>query len=551
MATMYFLFSVIIPGLVIAAIIAALVMVTRGIIQRHRVSLRLGIERTYERLGFEDPEAHDGHLLRSKGTVGGIEGCFIDARYATQGLAVIDLTLHVPLQALGIPKGVSLEVTSLSHQPPPVRSAEGTYMNRVLSTDSTITLGWNKHALTGPIGELLGVASPDAHAKLTELDAFYTEPLTALLIEGDWVVLKRSVTQQAMSSRQAKEGEGLEIFLTQLVQQTSELARSFSWDWERPEDLYEALFMRSSPFTPHREQALSTLLTTFRGSEASERIWSFALERGNLHDVVLAINTDQARALDEITDDRFVTFVNTLIDSSDAFDVSALPNLAAQRFDYSALLNTRMSWGMRKALLMLWLGTIDPSHDEFNAHIAKLPTTLRPSERRELLDVFTKQPSTASQSIAPVYASWVAAGEPIEHSELQALMAAYVALARSLDEQRLDAIARENEIEPLLIVILERNLQVASAAARALGSFGSAAAIPALTDIIERSGQTLVGQGAEAKAAREAVVERLRRDPTSGGLSVSVEPDARGALSRAEGEAGGLALAPPDDESGA
>ncbi len=538
------IFEVFLPMFIVFGLLGGVVFISHKVGQRRKNTLQLGIERAYAQLGFEPPVKHEGDIMRSSGAVADLRGCFVDTRFSGNGLTPLELTFHVPASTLGMPKGLELEVVTPSNKVPPNTSADAFYLRRVLSTDTVIQLTWNRSSLTAPIDELFSVAMPKAHAKLAELDAFYTEPLTAMKLDADWLILKRNVMQSALDSRSAKAGAELELYTMQIVQQTAELAKAFSWDWEVPEELWEAVFMESEPFTRHREQVTSLLLSTFRGTPPAERIWRYALERGNLYDVVFAINHDQERALAELSDERFVTFVNTLVESSDSFDLSSLPNLAARRFDFSAMLNTQMSWEVRKSLLLLWLSTVDPTADSLRSNLRELPTTLRPNERRELISTLQRQPSIASAAVAPVYTAWVRSDAKLDDAELTQLVKVYKDLAGAVDEDALSTIAAD--VEDVLLALIEdtgSNLNVA--AIDALAHYGGPNSIPVLTDIIERSGQTLVGQGSWAKTAREAIVERYKRDPTSGGLSVSADAEHKGAISSAQGEAGGLALMSP------
>lgn len=538
------IFEVFLPMLVVFGVLGGIVFISHRVGQRRKNTLQLGIERAYAQLGFEPPVKHEGDIMRSSGAVADLPGCFVDTRFSGNGLTPLELTFHVPASTLGMPRDLELEVTTPSNKVPPNTSADAFYLRRVLSTDTAVQLTWRRTSLTAPIDELFAVAMPRAHAKIAELDAFYTEPLTAMKLDSDWLILKRNVMQSALDSRSAGAGAELELYTMQLVQQTAELARAFAWDWESPEELWEAVFMESEPFTRHREQVTSLLFNSFRGTPAAERIWRYALDRGNLYDVVFAINHDQERALAELSDERFVTFVNTLVESSDSFDLSSLPNLAARRFDFSALLNTQMSWEVRKSLLLLWLSTVDPDAPDLRANLRELPTTLRPHQRRELAATLQRQPSLASAAIAPVYTSWVRSDARLDDAELSQVIKVYKLLSAAADEDALATIAPD--VEALLLALIEGDYSgVNVAALDALASYGGPASIPVLTGIIERSGQTLMGQGSWAKTAREAIVERYKRDPTSGGLSVSAEAEHKGAISSAQGEAGGLALLPP------
>ena len=538
------LFEVFLPMFFVFGLLGGIVFVSHKVGQRRKNTLQLGIERAYAQLGFEPPVKHEGDIMRSTGAVADLRGCFVDTRFSGNGLTPLELTFHVPAATLKMPKGLTLEVTKPSNKVPPNTSADAFYLRRVLSTDTTLQLSWGQTSLTAPIDELFSVAMPKAYAKLAELDAFYTEPLTAMKLDEDWLILKRNVMQSALDSRSAKAGAELELYTMQLVQQTAELARAFAWEWDAPEELWEAVFMESEPFTRHREEVTSLLFHTFRGTPAAERIWRYALDRGNLYDVVFAINHDQERALAELSDERFVTFVNTLVESSDSFDLSALPNLAARRFDFSALLNTQMSWEVRKSLLLLWLSTVEPDAEGLRKNLGELPTTLRPNERRELISTLQRQPSLASAAIAPVYAAWARSDAKLDDAELSQVIKIYKLLAGVAEEDALSTIAVD--VESLLLALVQNGYSgVTVPALDALAHYGGPASIPVLTGIIDRSGQTLVGQGSWAKLAREAIVERYKRDPTSGGLSVSAEAEHKGAISSAQGEAGGLALLPP------
>jgi len=375
---------------------------------------------------------------------------------------------------------------------------------------------------------------------------FSREPLSYLAIRTDkpWVSMSRRVLDGTeREGRKHDPGEEYQRYLRGLIAQTHRVARDMMWTAPSHADFWYDAYIHAPQSTKVREQALRWVLTRHRDTPAAQRAWDYALNKsGALYDVLFLINNFQARAIREISDQRLIEFINKILESR-RFDTSALPSIAASRFDFDVVLGegpSPLAWEVREALMRLWLNTIED--DALTPVLSTLP--YQDGARREhVLDLIAQSGYLGAIEPLSVLARPSSQGK-LNLRQRRALARAMLGIAEKHPElvsPKLEAAA----IDLLDTSSVEPDARVIADAIATLSRIGEVAALRRLAELRDASTQTLAGTGRDARVAHDVVLERLKQRPQSGGVTLLEGDERAGGLSVSRGGPGGLEITPP------
>ncbi|MEM1348149.1 MAG: hypothetical protein AAGI01_06320 [Myxococcota bacterium] len=429
-------------------------------------------------------------------------------------------------------------------------------VDSLVRSTSEARLEVGEGALHGPLLHVMRAAFPKAwrdaelhgmtQAGMSRWEPQFThEPLSYLAIRKDkpWVSLSRVVLEGTeREGRQHDPGQGYQRYLRGLIAQTHRVASDMMWTAPSHADFWYDAYIHAPQSTKVREQALQWLLTRYRGTRAAERAWSYALNQsGALYDVLFLINNFQGRAVHEISDQRLIEFINKILESR-RFDTSALPTIAASRFDFDVVLGQgprALAWEVREALVRLWLAAIED--DSFTPVLSQL--LYSDGARREHILHLIADAGTLGAAEPLAVLAKPSSQEKLSQRQRRALARAM----RGIAQKHPETVVPKLEAAAINLLDVERadpDARVVSDAIATLAGIGEVAALRRLAELRGASSQTLAGAGREARLAHETVLRRLKRRPQSGGVTLLEAQGRVGGLSVSAGKVGALQLAP-------
>ena len=359
------------------------IYVSRRTDQRRKDRIRPLLYAAHARLGDENANPDDD-VFMTRVAIDGLGECIVEHTIFEGASEAARFMLSVPRASLELPDTLGFQAIARvndPHQPPDPHTS-----HRRLRESTSATLSWGDMHIHDTLGHILDQTMPDVLDRLEEVDPTGPAPFTRITLDETMLTLSRSLTHDVIDS-------DFDLFLSE----AADLARAFSWDTEHPETPWEALFLDEAPTSDPRRALFSLLLDAFPGTPAAERAWEHALSHGDLDDMLLATHHDGARAISELSTHRLITLANTLAQATNDFHTHALPGLVAQRFPFDVLLDARLSWTVRKALLTHWLDAPGAPDPELLECVRQMHARLDPGPRKDLESLLTARPEVTLQ----------------------------------------------------------------------------------------------------------------------------------------------------------
>jgi hypothetical protein len=369
------------------ALSVATLMTLRRRDRHRRDRIRPLLYAAHARLGDENANPDDD-VFMTRVAIPGLGECIVEHTIYDSASEVARFMLSVPRASLELPDALGFQATARAHDP--YEPTDPYTPPRSVGNWTSATLSWGDVHIHDTLEHLLARNMPEVIHQLKRDDPTGPAPLTRITLDETTLMLSRSLTQDVLDS-------DFDARFDAFVSKAADLAKAFSWDTEHPELPWEVLFKNETPKSDSRRALFSLLLDAFPGTPSAERAWRHALDHGDLDDMLLAVHHDRARAVAELSTHRLIILANALAEATDAFTTRALPEHIAARFAPDALLDARLSWPVRRALLEHWLAARGPGDPELLECVRQMHGRLDPKPRQELEALLAAHPEVALQ----------------------------------------------------------------------------------------------------------------------------------------------------------